>query len=210
MVHCEVLRARKEFQKALEDADRAIRDHPENAEWYLMRSQLQEQLKLKKERIAGLEKGIKETGSGLLEAEWIDALIDGGKADLALEKIENELKDARLRSSWLIRRGKVRLAAGMAAEAKADLEEALAELNGRMNTTTLDSLLLADRGMTHELLRNKEDALKDYEKAREKGLADDWLRERIRFLKDDKKKPEETKPEENKQKADGEEDKPQQ
>src|ERR1041384_7190335 len=67
MVHCEVLRARKEFQKALEDADRAIRDHPENAEWYLMRSQLQEQLKLKKERIAGLEKGIKETGSGLLE-----------------------------------------------------------------------------------------------------------------------------------------------
>ena len=80
--------AAKDYQKALEDADKAISEYPDNAECYLTRSLLQQQLGLKKERIKGLEDGIRETGSGLLEAEWIDALIEGGKTDLALQRIQ--------------------------------------------------------------------------------------------------------------------------
>src|SRR2546421_1386198 len=98
IVRCEILRARKEYQKALDDADKAIQEHPDNAECYVTRSLLQQHLGLKKERIKGLEAGIQETGSGLLEAEWIEALIEGGKTELALERIETELKEARLRS----------------------------------------------------------------------------------------------------------------
>ena len=85
IVRAEVLRARREHQKALEDADRALREYPGNVEWYLLRSQLQARLKLKKERLKGLEEGISETGSGVLEAEWVDALIEDGQYTRAAE-----------------------------------------------------------------------------------------------------------------------------
>jgi tetratricopeptide (TPR) repeat protein len=183
VVRAEILRARSDFQKAFEDTDRAIREHPDNVEWYLLRSQLQVRLKLKKERIKGLEDGIRETGSGVLENEWIDALIEDGQHARALDKIEAELKNSRLLSSWLIRRAKVRLATGKKEEAKKDLETALVELNRRINATSPDPSLLADRGLARELLGQKEDAKKDYEQAREKGLTDDWLRERLNALK---------------------------
>jgi len=190
ILRCEILRARKEYQKALDDANKAIHEHPDNAECYLTRSLLQQQLGLKKERIKGLEDGIAETGSGLLQADWIDALIEGGKTDLALEKIEVELKEARLRSSWLIRRAKVLLALKKTDEGRADLKEALKELNTRLGHGAHDPLLLADRGQAYELLGNKDEAKKDYEEARKKGVNDEWIRERLRLFKEaeDKKK----------------------
>ena len=143
----------------------------------------QARLKLKKERLKGLEEGISETGSGVLEAEWVDALIEDGQYTRAAEKIESELKNSRLQSSWLIRRGRVRLAAGKTEEAKSDLEAALLELDRRMNATSPDPSLLADLGMARELLGKKEEARKDYEQARDKGLTDEWVRDRIRLLK---------------------------
>jgi tetratricopeptide (TPR) repeat protein len=184
MVRTEILRARGEHQKALDDAERAIKEYPVNVEWYLIRSQLQARLKLKKDRIKGLEAGIKQTGSGVLEAERIDALIDDGQHAAALERIESELKDSRWQSSWLIRRAKVRLASEKKEDAKADLEAAVAELNSRINATSPDPSLLADRGLARDLLGEEEDARKDYETARDKGVTDDWLLERIRVLKE--------------------------
>ena len=208
LVRAGILRARKEFGKALEDVDKAIRQHPDNAEAYLYRSQLQRLLDLKKERIKGLQEGVKETGSGLLEAEWIDALIDGGKADAALAKIETELKDSRLRSSWLIRRAKVYFAQKKDAEAKEDLKEAIEELNKRLRGSH-DPLLLADRGQANELLGKKDEAKKDYEQARDKGMADEWLRGRIHALGEEKKandKKSDAKKDEGKDKDDSEKD----
>jgi tetratricopeptide (TPR) repeat protein len=182
MVRSEIQRAKREYQKALDDAERAIKEHPDNAEWYLARSQLQQQLGLKKERIKGLEEGIKETGSGLLEAEHIDALIDGGKGETALAKIDAELKDARVRSTWLIRRAKVRFALKQDADAKADAKAAITELNERLSHGASDPLLLADRGQAFELLGNRDEAKKDYESARNKGVTDEWVREKIHAL----------------------------
>lgn len=182
MVRAEILRPRKEYQKALDDANEAIREHPNNVEWYLERSQIQAMLKLHAERITGLEKGIKETGSGVLQREWIDALIDAGRHGEALEKIEEELNSSRLQSSWLIRRAKVRLATGKEAEAKADLQAALKELNARMSSAAPDPSLLADRGLSYDLLGDAENARNDYVKARDKGMTEEWLLERIRVL----------------------------
>ncbi len=224
MVRAEVLRARKEPQKALEDADHAIREHPDNAGWYLARSQIHQSLGLKKERIKGLEDGVRETGSGLIDAEWIDALIDGGKGQQALARIETELQDARLQSTWLIRRAKVRLAQNKKDEAKSDLEAALTELNQRLGRSSSDPLLLMDRGHAYELLGRKDDAKKDYESARNKGVVDEWLREHLKAVggddkkddrrpgsrrgRSDEKKPEDTKDESKDEKpADGDESK---
>ncbi len=190
MMRADVHRARKEPQKALEDADKAIKENPENAEWYLARSQIHQALGLKKERIKGLEDGVRETGSGLIDAEWIDALIDGGKGEKALARIEAELKDARLQSTWLIRRAKVRLAMNKKDEARSDLEAALTELNQRLGRSTSDPLLLMDRGHAHELLGHKDEAKKDYESARDKGVVDEWLRERLKAVGAGEKKDE--------------------
>lgn len=183
MVRAEILRPRKEYKKALEDVNEAIAAHPNNVEWYLDRSQLQYVLKLTQERITGLEQGIQETGSGVLQREWIDALIDGKRFDEAIKTIQEELGSSRVQSSWLIRRAKVFLATGKKDAAKADLEAALKELNTRMSSAAPDPSLLVDRGLARELLGDKENARKDYVQAREKGVADEWLLERIRVLK---------------------------
>ncbi|HEY0548845.1 MAG TPA: hypothetical protein VGF13_04530 [Verrucomicrobiae bacterium] len=188
MLRSEISSAKKDFPKALDDTERAIRENPEPCEWYLSRSQLQQHLGQKKERIQGLEAGVKATGSGLLEAELIDALIDGGKGETALAKIEAELKDSRLQSTWLLRRAKVRLAQKKKDEAKSDLEAALKELNDRLGRGASDPLALTDRGQVYELLGNKEEAKKDYESAEKKGIRSEWLHERLKVVKGEDKK----------------------
>lgn len=193
MIQSDIRRARRDYGSALDAANLAIAEHADSVEWYLTRSQLQQQLGLKKERIAGLDDGVKSTGSGLLETEWLDALIDGGKADVALARIQTELEDARLKSTWLLRRAKVRLAQNKKEAAKADLEAALKEINDRLGRSTPDPLMLMDRGQIQELLGNKEEAKKDYEAAEKKGVADEWLHGRIKILKDDAKKKEDDK-----------------
>ena len=202
MVRSDISRARKDYQKALDDANKAIHEHPDNCEWYLARSQLQQQLGQKKERIKGLEDGLKETGSGLLEGEWIDALIDGGQAEQALVKIEAELEDARVQSTWLIRRARAFLALKKKGQAREDLEAALTELNERLGRGATDPLLLMDRGQVQDLLGNREEAKKDYESARDKGVQDEWLRERLNVFKADEKKKDDKKKDGEKSKDD--------
>ena len=187
IVRAEILRAANHFDKAVADANRAIKTEPGKVEWYLFRSQLQAHLKQKKERIAGLEDGIKETGSAVLENERIDALIEDTQYETALIRIDKELEDSRWKSSWLIRRAKVRLATAKTVEGKADLDAAISEIESRINLNSPDPSLLADRGTARELLGNYEGARKDYEDARDKGVAEDWLLDRIRILKEKEK-----------------------
>jgi tetratricopeptide (TPR) repeat protein len=110
-------------------------------------------------------------------------LIEDSQYPLALEKIEAELNSSRLKSSWLIRRAKVRIATKEADLAKGDLQAAIKELNARMNSTAPDPSLLADRGLAYELLGDKENARKDYNAAKEKGFADEWFLERTRDVR---------------------------
>jgi tetratricopeptide (TPR) repeat protein len=184
MVRSGLFRTRREYAKALQDATDAIKYYPNNVEWYVIRSQLEAVLKLKKERIRGLEDGMRETGSGLLQAEWIDALIDDSQYGIASEQIEKELQHSRWRAAWLIRRAKVRSATAQTDQAKADLSAALDELNQRLGSSSAEALLLADRGLAYELLGKKDEAARDYRAARDKGLMDEWLLERLRGFKE--------------------------
>src|SRR5436190_12579616 len=188
MMRADITRAKKDYPKAVEYVNRALKEVPDMVDAYLFRSQLQHLLGLKKERIQGLEEGMEKTGSGLLEGEHLDALIDGGKAELALAKIEPELKEARLRSTWLIRRAKVYLSQSKYDEADEDLKDAIEELDKRLGRGANDPLLLVDRGQAYDLLGKKDEAKKDYESARSKGIRDEWVRERVHALggKDDK------------------------
>lgn len=184
IVRAEIQQARGEYRKALDDTERALNAYAGDVDWYLLRSQLQAALKLKSDRVKGLEAALRENGSGALEGEWIDALIDAGRYKQALAKIEASLAKARTKSSWLIRRAKVRLATGKPKDARADLEEALIEITHRLRGGSApDPFLLADRAVAQELLGRKDEALRDYELARDKGLNEFWVRERIQALK---------------------------
>ena len=148
-----------------------------------MASQLHAILKKTKERVAGIEQGIQQTGSGLLQIELVDALIDDGQLKIALEKVETELAASRIQSSWLIRRAKIRLAQKQNDAAKVDLEAAMKELNSRISGSAPDPSLLADRGLAYELLGDRDAAHKDYAQAKDKGLSDEWINDRIRATK---------------------------
>ncbi len=178
----EFLRAKNDYKKALDDCQLAIKAHQQNPEWYLLRSDLHDRLGMTKERVVGIEEGIKETGSGVLEIERVEALIRDQQFEPALEKIESELKSSRMLSSWLIRRARVRHGMGKKAEAHDDLRVALAEIANRLNLTTPDVPLLLDKALAHELLGEKPEARRCYELARDHG-AEDIVKEKLKELK---------------------------
>ncbi len=182
ILRAEFLGARHENKKALEDCEAAIRIQLSNVEWYLLRSDFQRRLGQSKERLAGLEQGLRETGAGVLEIERVEALIDDKQFDAALPLIEQELKTSRVKCSWLIRRARARLGRDEAAAARTDLEAALEEIHRRLRTTSNDPTLLTERAQAHELLGAHEDARGYYEQARDAG-AEDWVTEKIKVLK---------------------------
>ena len=183
VLRAEIYRSQNDDKKALEDCDAALRLHRKNPEWYLFRSDLQRRLKMPRERVAGLDEGLRETGAGLLEIARVEALLDGGQFGAALPVIERELADSRIRSSWLIRRARALLGLGKKAEAEKDLKEALAEIGTRLNPKRPEGPLLLDKAVAHELLGEKKDAIRAYEEARDKG-AGDGVNEKIKALQE--------------------------
>jgi tetratricopeptide (TPR) repeat protein len=181
MLRAEILRSQNEHKKALEDCNAALKLHKQNPEWYLMRSDVQRRLKEHKERIAGLQEGIAQTGAGVLEIEHVEAMIDAGQSAAALKIIDAELEDSRLKSSWLIRRARAYFTTGKKTEAEADLKQALEEIAERLNPKTPDVPLLLDKALAHELLGEKREAIRAYEEARDKGALD-FVNEKIKAL----------------------------
>lgn len=166
IARAEIHAAQKNFRAALKDCQSAFRDSNANLEWYLFRAQLQRRLGLFDDCLRDLGEGHAKTGSAVLHEETIDAMIDAGQYPAALKQIEPELADSRWRSSWLIRRARVRLALGQTKPAHRDLRAALSELNQRITPAAPDVSLLLDRALTHTLLGQKPLAAEDLALAR--------------------------------------------
>ncbi len=181
MARAEIFRAQGDYKKALEDCQQALRLQAGDVEWYLSRSHLQAELGKHKERLAGLEQGIKQTGGVVLENERVEALIDAGQQRAALALIEPQLADSRWQSSWLIRRARARLGLGEKEKAREDLRAAIAEINerfGPFNAFNPDLTLLVDRGVAEALLGDLASARKDFQQARTAGM-DEWSISRL-------------------------------
>ncbi len=183
MLRAEIFRSQNEHKKALEDCDAGLRLHKANPEWYLLRSDIQRRLKMNKERIAGLEEGIRETGAGILAIERVEAQMDAGQWAAALATIDNELRDSRIKSSWLIRRARAFIGLGKKAEADADLKVAMEEISRRIDPKNPDAPLLLDKALIYEMLGEKKDALRAYEEARDKGAAE-GVNDKIKALQE--------------------------
>jgi tetratricopeptide (TPR) repeat protein len=177
MLRAEIFAERGEMEKALIECDRALR-HAEGTplDWYLTRSQIQCRLGKFNEAVAGLKAGFDLTGSAVLEVECIDAMIDAGRFEEALERIEPILADSRWQASWLVRRARVRLAGGDISAAHADLMAAIRELNQRLNSPRPDPGLLTDRGLASALLGDAVPARRDLNEARKLGADAETVR----------------------------------
>jgi len=183
-LRAELLRSKREYQKALDDCVAALKLHPANPDWYLLRSDVQAKLKLTKARVAGIEEGLAATGAGVLEIERVEALIADQQFAVAAQRIESQLQASRVRSSWLIRRAQAELGLKQFAAATNDLTAALKEIGKRLNLQRPDAPLLLDTARAHELLGDKKEALRFYELARDNG-AEEQVLDRIKVLKEE-------------------------
>jgi tetratricopeptide (TPR) repeat protein len=175
MVRAEIHTARKDYRAALRDCEAAFQKGAGNLEWYLLRAQLQRRLGLYRDCLAGLREGLAKTGSAVLQEECVDAMIDAGEHKAALKAIERELADSRWRSSWLLRRGRARLALGQTKAAQRDVRSALKELNARIVANAPEVTLLTDRGLAHALLGDKFRAGEDLRRVRALSTDDSLL-----------------------------------
>lgn len=172
MIRSQVHEAGRSLDRALEDCNEALRADPTLVAGYLDRSGLQRRLKRRRERVAGLDEGIRRTGAGVLVAERVEALLDDAQWSRALEAIGAELEVSRLQGTWRIRRARALLALGRAKEAQADLREAIAEIDRRMPASGPEASLLLDRALAHELSGETERALRDYSAAADLGAGE--------------------------------------
>ena len=175
----EIHAAAGDYHAALDDCRRAFANRDGEVEWYLTRAQIQSRLGLFDEAVKGLKDGLAKTGSGVLKTELIEALIDAGRHREALRAIEPELREARLRSAWLVRRARAQIGLGKAEAANRDLTAALEELNARIRPQAPDLTLVVERGTTLALLGQKEAARADLARALQ---ADGWLGWRLEKL----------------------------
>lgn len=157
---------------ALRDCDEALRADPTLVSGYLDRSALQKRLKRSRDRLAGLDDGIRHTGAGILVAERVEALLDAAQWRKALEAIRGEVENARLPGAWKIRRARALAGLGRNGEAATDLREAIEEIDRRMPPGGRDASLLLDRAQARELLGESEQALRDYSAAAELGAGE--------------------------------------
>jgi len=159
-----------------------LRLQPGNVDWHHGRSQLLREMGRHDERLKRLDEAVSVTGSGMLEVERIDALLDAGRWSAALPRIDSELGASRLRGSWLLRRGRALLGLSRDAEARRDLEAASAEIRARLGPGIREASLLAEVGFAEELLGHPEEAKRWYGDALAAG-AGSFVRERLEKLK---------------------------
>ncbi|MFI2793287.1 tetratricopeptide repeat protein [Haloferula sp. A504] len=159
---------------ALAACRNAFQEDPEGmVDWYLLRSRIEERLGRPADRLAGLKAGHEALKSIVLRNAWVDAALDAGHLDEAAPVIETELAKSRLKSSWWIRRARLRLGAGDPDGGTQDLKAAVVELDRRIHLQRPDAKLLVDRAQARALLGDLDAARDDLALAREHG-ADPW------------------------------------
>jgi len=169
----------KKSQKSLDSMELAFQEIPQGEiEWYLLRSETQRALHLKKQRVTDLATGLKHHPSAVLKAHWIDALTEDSQYSQALKEIDSELTDRRWKSSYLIKQARALRGLHRDTEAQSALKFALVEITPRINPERPDPILLADQGIAQAMLGNTDQA-KHCLKELQKHHAPAWITERL-------------------------------
>jgi len=164
MVRAEILEKQGLTELALADCERAFGESAPAIDWYLTRARLQSCCGKRRQFVEGLRDGFEKTGSVVLEIEWIEAMIDAGECQRALQRIEPHLERARWKGAWLIRKARAQLALKQRSAAFENLRAALADIEYRMKPDRVDLALLTAHGLAQALLENRDAARADQER----------------------------------------------
>ena len=141
---------------------------------YLLRAEAQRRLGKHDDRVRDLAGATEKLKSFVLRIAWIEALIDAGRSAEVLPEIQKEIETSRYKASWLIRRARVFLHDGKKAEAAADLDAALVEVESRIRPELPDLSLVCDRALIWALQGKRDEAAKALAEAKHRG-ADSWM-----------------------------------
>ncbi len=158
----------KHWEHAIDSLTVALEIRPD-VEWYLQRAEFQSQARKFWEAIAGLRDGYAKMESPLLLRELCDQLIavqmieakrhDPKDFAEVMSIVQRELDESRIRSSWLIRRARIRAAQGEWNAAQDDLLSAIAELRQRTSEQQPDPEVASDLAQAQKLLQSLKDNL---------------------------------------------------
>jgi tetratricopeptide (TPR) repeat protein len=154
-------------EAALGECEKAMAGAEPQLEWHLTRARLMARLGGHAQAAAALKAAYEKTPNVVLEIEWIEAMIDAGQNEAALERLARYTGRGRWRSAWLIRQARAELGLNRTEAAQASSAAALAELEQRINPGKVDATLLADRAMAHLLHGDRDAAAKDMDRIRE-------------------------------------------
>ena len=153
----------KQNREALKHTELLQQKHPEHSTALdILHADILKALDRPSDAANILKQSWQRTHSIVIFNQWVDTALTAGQTTEVLPHIEHELENSRLRSSWLIRRARARLILDQKSQAESDLQEALAEINKRLNPNRPDLTLIADRGLIHALLGNQEAAKTDH------------------------------------------------
>lgn len=174
-------------EAALAAAQKGIALSPSmSLDFLLLRAEAQRRLGKHEDRVRDLATAMTGLKSFVLRIAWIEALIDAGRSKEALPEIQEEIDNSRYRSSWLIRRARVRLHDGNKEDAMADLQAALTEIEPRIRPEFPDLSLVCDRALIHALQGKREEAAKELAAAKTRG-ADGWMTRVLEAVLSEKK-----------------------
>jgi tetratricopeptide (TPR) repeat protein len=158
MLRAEILQDQQLTTLAMADCERAFESSEPSLDWYLTRARLQARCGKMRDALEGLKEGFDKTRSLVLEIEWIEAMIDAGEFNQALDRIGPHLQRTRRKGGWLIRKARAQLGLNDRSAAFDNLKIALVEIEQRINRSNPDVTLLAERGLARALLNNREEA----------------------------------------------------
>jgi len=144
---------------------------PDDLDLLLLRSELFWRAGAYQRRAEDLESAFRRTGSAILRADWIDAMLDAGHFSAVKSDIEKEIAESRLKSAWLIRRARCSAAESNSAASHGDISAALLELDSRIRPHQPDTSLLLQRAHARALSADKARAQADLKAAARAGAA---------------------------------------
>jgi tetratricopeptide (TPR) repeat protein len=167
----EILTAEGRHAESLRRLDVALRLVPEQPGVVLHRSILRGWLGQHAQRLRELQILVDKAGPRhpIIEAAWVDALIDTGQFDQALEVVGLRLRQSRFKSAWLLVRARIHIGKGRRDRAELDLMAAMRELSRRIRPKNPDLLLVADRAVALHLLGQTRASLADVRLLRARG-----------------------------------------
>lgn len=149
------LMQKKQWNQASEAWDQAMESSNPEIDWYLGQSETLYRLKEYNQQVQALAEARERNPSVVLYRTWLEALVNSGRWEQALEEVNRELAKARWKSSWLLLRARIYQAMERIDAQVNDAKAALEEIQLRLHPARPDPHLEKERDQALTLLYQK-------------------------------------------------------